>query len=92
MPSDLPPDRAVIDRISDGVCVLLVGPAGDQHEVAHTSLPPGATEGSVVKIDFDPDLTVGSVDNELTRARSDEATRRLDRIRHQRDSRHWPQT
>lgn len=45
--SDEPADRrAVVDRIVDGVAVLLVGPDEHEHELPAADLPAGAGEGA----------------------------------------------
>lgn len=83
MPADLPPDRAVIDRIEGDIAVLLVGPDGDRHEVAATDLPDGAVDGDVVQVAVTGHaviVTVGAVDRPLTAARRSDAQQRLSRV------------
>ena len=79
---EMPPDRAVIDRITDGVALLLSGPDGAPRHVDADVLPSDATEGSVVKIDSS--LNVIKVDHQLTEQRASAATSRLARIRAER--------
>lgn len=79
---ELPPDRAVIDRITGGVALLLVGSDGVQHHVDADGLPSDATEGSVVSIDTG--LTVVAVDHHLTEQRARAASLRIAKIRAER--------
>jgi hypothetical protein len=82
---DVPDDRAVVDRIDDGIAVLLVGPAGDQHELDADRLPDGVGDGDVVAVTIDgDDIVVGEVDRALTDARRAKAEQRLARIRKER--------
>ena len=87
MQAELPGNRAVIDRIISGVGVLLVGPAGDQHELDAALLPDGAGDGDVVAVTIERDtVVVGEVDRDLTDARRADAEQRLARIRRGRSS------
>jgi beta-lactamase superfamily II metal-dependent hydrolase len=78
---DIPPDRAVVDRIVDGTtAVLLVGPTEDELLVPADSLPEEAAEGSWVVVDLDADPpTVSGIDHELTEARSRDLEARMER-------------
>jgi hypothetical protein len=85
--ADLPENRAVIDRIDAGIGVLLIGPAGDQHEVDASLLPEGARDGDVIEATVENDIVVaGPIDRELTDARRTDAQQRLSRIRKGRGS------
>jgi hypothetical protein len=88
VPADLPiaADRAVIDRIVDGVAaVLLVGPAEAEVHLPADQLPDEAMEGDWVIVDHDTDPpSVTGVDFELTAARRDDLEQRMDRIRRER--------
>lgn len=53
MSAELPADRAVVDRIEAGIAVLLVGPAGEQHELDAARLPAGVQAGDVVTVHVD---------------------------------------
>lgn len=59
MSAELPADRAVVDRIEAGIAVLLIGPAGEQHELDAARLPAGVQAGDVVTVHVD---TVDTVD------------------------------
>lgn len=50
--------RAIIDRIEDGVAVLVFEDGGRAY-VGAERLPPGAGEGTVLKISWDVDDTGG---------------------------------
>ena len=62
MSADLPADRAVVDRIEAGIAVLLVGPAGEQHELDADRLPAGVQAGDVVTVLVDTVDTATDVD------------------------------
>ena len=88
MPADQEPpvaeDRAVIDRVVDGVtAVLLIGPDETEKHVPVDDLPEGAAEGDwlILDVDQDPFQIVG-IDTELTDARRAAINEKLDRIRH----------
>jgi hypothetical protein len=79
-------DRAVVDRIVDGrTALLLVGPTEAEAHLPVDALPEGTTEGTWVVLDLsvDPPRVI-DVDEELTTARREELTRRMDRIRRDR--------
>lgn len=80
---DIPPDRAVIDRIVDGVtAVLLVGPDETELLVGVDQLPDDAGEGDWVVIDpGGACASVVAVDADLTRRRATDIDARLARIR-----------
>lgn len=89
MPADrhgIAADRAVVDRIVDGVtAVLLVGPDEIELHVPVGELPPGAAEGVWLLVDHDSDPpTAVAVDRELTDRRAGDLGGRLDRIRKER--------
>lgn len=44
------PEAAVIDRIVEGVAVVLVGEAEDEFHVPQDELPAGAREGSMLSV------------------------------------------
>lgn len=46
MPGDPDVRRAVVDRVADGVAVLLVGPDEKEHRTPAEALPAGAGEGA----------------------------------------------
>lgn len=62
MSAELPADRAVVDRIEAGIAVLLVGPAGEQHELDADRLPTGVQAGDVVTVRVDTVDTTTDVD------------------------------
>jgi hypothetical protein len=80
MPDDV---RATIDRVTDGIAILLVEPDGREVELPAGELPEDATEGSVVLVRLDP-LEVVEVDHEATRALRAAAENRLARMRRSR--------
>jgi len=84
--SEVPADRAVIDRIVDGaIAVLLVGPDEVELHVPARDLPEGAGEGSWVVLDREvtrPRLV--TIDHELTADRTEDLESRLQRIRRDR--------
>ncbi len=74
--SDVPIDAVVLDRIEDGVAVLLVGPDEVEVTVPAALLPTGAQDGDWFRwLVPDPELS--------ERRRADVATR-LERIRRDR--------
>lgn len=78
-------DRAVIDRITEGIAVLLVGPAGDEHECDASQLPEGAGDGDVITVTSEGDaLVIGGIDQQLTDARRADVAERLARLRDER--------
>jgi hypothetical protein len=83
---DIPPGRAVVDRIvDDTTAVLLVGPSEDELLVPAVSLPAGVEEGSWVVVDLDADPpTVSGIDHELTETRSRDLEARMEQLRERR--------
>lgn len=85
-------DRAVIDRIVDGItAVLLVGTDERELAVPIEALPTGARERDWVVIDpaADP-VQVLAVDPELTEQRSRQVLTQLERIREQQTGGRFP--
>ena len=74
--SDVPTDAAVLDRIEDGLAVLLVGPDEVEVTVPAALLPAGARDGDWFRW-LVPD-------RELTERRRAEVAARLERIRRDR--------
>lgn len=72
--ASIPVDAAVLDRIEDGVAVLLVGPGEVELAVPSAVLPSGAREGDWFRVGLTPDA-------ELTEARRAELAVRLDAVR-----------
>ncbi|MEY3072745.1 MAG: hypothetical protein RLZZ353_941 [Actinomycetota bacterium] len=70
----VPDDAAVLDRIEDGVAVLLVGPAEAEVTVPAAVLPTGAREGDWFRLGLTPDPA-------LTEARRADLAARLDEVR-----------
>lgn len=85
--SDTGPDegdagRAVVDRVVEGLAVLLVGDAETEVEVPAAALPDGAGEGSVVTVrSVDGSVEVLAVDDAATAAARDRAAAQRDRLR-----------
>lgn len=87
MPPDIPHNRAIIDRIVDGVAVLQVGPEATTVEVPAEQLPDNARDGDAVRISTDDhtgDYSIGPIDEQLTEQRRTSAEERLARLRHDR--------
>jgi hypothetical protein len=87
VPDDpIPHDRAVIDRIVDGItAVLLVGPDEIEAHVPAASLPDDARDGTWLVVDVgDCTVRVLEVDRELTERRAADVDARLARLREQR--------
>ena len=79
-----PPDvnRAVVDRVVDGVAVLLVEPDEHEHHLPADSLPEGAGEGAWLLVTGSgPDLHVVGRDVEGEEARRADAETRIARLR-----------
>lgn len=72
----IPSDAAVLDRIEDGVAVLLVGPGEVEVQLPAALLPAGARDGDWFRL-LVPDA-------ELTARRRDELGARLEAIRRDR--------
>lgn len=82
-PADAP-QQAVIDRIVEGVAVLLVSIEEREVRVPADAVPEGAGEGSVVRVrPGDPPEILG-VDETETARRREEAAGRLERLRAER--------
>ncbi|EZH67066.1 hypothetical protein DH09_03770 [Bacillaceae bacterium JMAK1] len=43
-------ERAVLDRIEDGIAVILVGKNEEEYHVKATELPEGATDGTILDV------------------------------------------
>ncbi|MDE2678086.1 MAG: DUF3006 domain-containing protein [Gemmatimonadota bacterium] len=78
------PEIWTVDRVEAGVAVL-VPDAGEQvAEVPLSGLPAGTREGSVLRVpdsEGRPDWSAAALDEELRRARLDEAERILQRLK-----------
>ena len=87
--SEAPPiaaDRAVIDRVVDGVtAVLLVGAEERPLDLPVSTLPEGATDGTWLHLDLTTDPpTVLGIDRQLTEQRSEDLEGRLRDLRRSR--------
>jgi hypothetical protein len=84
--TDIPDDRAVIDRVVDGgTAVLLVGSDETELQVPVAALPDGAGEGDWVVLDLSTaPPTIVRVDEVLTDARRTDLEQRMQRIRRER--------
>lgn len=81
--AEVPPCRAVVDRIVDGVGVVLqVDPAELELHVSADALPDGTTDGSWVILDVP--RRIAALDHELTEQRTQALDELLDAIRRQR--------
>ena len=74
-------ERAVIDRVEDGLAVLLVG-SDEKEVVAHLrDLPEGSGPGVWLRVILDGErLTHAEVDNETTRVRKSRIQQTLNRL------------
>lgn len=83
MSTDIPQDRAVLDRIVDGrIAVLLIGSAGDPLHLPAAHLPAGVQEGDWLVLDLAALVT--GVDRELTERRRGDLETRMQRLRTER--------
>jgi len=75
--------QAVVDRIVDGVhVVLLVGPEEEERVVPRSLLPEGVREGTWLKVRFEGDLLVWAViDEEATKAAAERVAAKLEQLR-----------
>jgi hypothetical protein len=74
--------RAVVDRVVDGLAVLLVEPDGHEQHVPLAQLPAGVGEGTVVLVEHrDGGLHVVAADEEETARRQADARQRLAALR-----------
>lgn len=74
----------VVDRIEGRIAVLVADAGGGRTEVPLARLPGGLDEGAVLRVPQpgdQPAWKAASVDDELRRARLDEAEGELDRLR-----------
>lgn len=84
MPPDVPNERAIVDRIVDGVAVLQIGPAATTIEVPAQQLPENARDGDAVHLTRDEatgTYAIGPIDQQLTEQRRAAAEERLARLR-----------
>ena len=73
-----------VDRVEGGVAVLVRDSGGRVVDVPLSTLPAGAREGSVLRVpetEGRPDWAGAALDEELRRARLDDAERVLRRLR-----------
>ena len=85
MSTDVPEDRAVIDRIVDGHAVLHVGADAVEETIPAERLPADAKEGDWLHLTRrDSGFVVGPVDEEMTRRRRRDLSARMDALRRQR--------
>lgn len=80
----MPDVTAVVDRIVDGVAVLIVEPDGTEYGIPAADLPAHAGEGTVLHVRGDDPTAILGVDRETTEVRQAGARRRVDRLRRQR--------
>ena len=74
--------RGVVDRITDGWAVILVGDEEDEHRLRENDLPEGVNEGSVVRVRFDgSDIEIVEADDEATEEKREEMRGRLSRLK-----------
>ncbi|MGH2428589.1 MAG: DUF3006 domain-containing protein [Candidatus Limnocylindria bacterium] len=76
------PLRGVVDRLTDGLAVVLVGDDEIEHHVPLDRLPAGVEEGSVVLVRMrDGELEVIGLDRDETETRRHDIQRRISRLR-----------
>ena len=74
--------RGVVDRISDGWAVILVGDEEDEHRLRENDLPEGVNEGSVVRVRFDgSDIEIVEAADDETDEKREEMRGRLSRLK-----------
>lgn len=79
--------RAVIDRITDGWAVLLVGDREQERRIRESDLPDGAEEGSIVQVRVSGlKVEVVGVDAGATDEKRAEMKDRLSRLKKSRSS------
>ena len=79
--------RAVIDRITDGWAVLLVGDREQERRVRESDLPDGAEEGSIVQVRVSGlKVEVVGVDGGATDEKRAEMKDRLGRLKKSRST------
>jgi hypothetical protein len=79
--------RAVIDRITDGWAVLLVGDREQERRVRESDLPDGAGEGSIVQVRVSGlKIEVVDVDDAATDEKRADMKDRLSRLKKSRST------
>ena len=74
-------ERAVIDRVEDGLAVLLVGTDEKEVVVRLRDLPEGSGPGVWLRVNLDGErLTHAEVDSETTRVRKSRIQQTLNRL------------
>jgi hypothetical protein len=82
--------QAVVDRVVDGIAVLLVGAGEREVALPAERLPAGVGAGDVVSVRVDgPDVAILRGDQPATERRSAEVAARLQRIREERSGRRF---
>lgn len=80
----------VVDRISDGWAVILVGEKEQERKVREAELPEGVREGSIVKVRAGGlRLEVLGSDDRATEEKRTEVRGRLDRLKNTRSKRRF---
>ncbi len=75
-------EQAVIDRIENGIAVVLIGEAERQVNVPRKQLPKGAREGHWLKVEMAGDQIIRiELDPEATAAARKRIEEKLDRLR-----------
>ena len=82
--------HAVIDRIVDGVAVVLVGDDEAEAHVPVDALPEGTEAGAVLDVEAGEPLTILGVADDETRERRERLAARLARLRDERDPGRFP--
>ncbi len=79
--------EAVIDRITDGWAVVLIGDREQERRVRESELPDGAGEGSIIQVRVSGlKVEVVDVDDEATDEKRAEMTNRLSRLKESRST------
>jgi hypothetical protein len=75
-------EQAVIDRIENGIAVVLIGEAERQVNVPREQLPKGAREGAWLKVEMAADQIVRiELDREATEAARKRIAEKLEKLR-----------
>jgi hypothetical protein len=85
VPAEEGPIHAIVDRITDGLAVILVGDEETEHHVPVEELPAGVAEGTVVAVRLRDDrLEVMHAEPGETERQRVEMRERLSRLRQER--------
>ena len=73
--------KGVIDRIEDGLAVVLVEEANDEFTIKENKLPTGSKEGTSLTLDYTGGTyTIISIDEETTRKMEETSTLLMNKL------------